>query len=60
MGEIDIAIARLLPFAAGLGVDEIALRLIVLVVWTDSVERTVEERAVEIRRRLMRAAGASG
>ncbi|GJD30060.1 hypothetical protein PMNALOAF_1303 [Methylobacterium adhaesivum] len=58
MGEIEIAVGRILPFAAGLGVDELALRLIVLVVWTDSVERTVEEKAVEIRRRLMRAAGA--
>lgn len=42
MGEIEIAVGRILPFAAGLGVDELALRLIVLVVWTDSVERTVE------------------
>lgn len=58
MGEVDIVVARLLPFAAGLGVDEIALRLIVLVVWTDSVERTAEEKIGEVRRRLMRAVGA--
>ncbi|GJD29997.1 hypothetical protein PMNALOAF_1240 [Methylobacterium adhaesivum] len=57
MGEIDIVVGRMLPFAAGLGVDEIALRLIVLVVWTDSVVRTGEEKAAEVRRRLMRAAG---
>jgi len=58
MGEVDIVVGRLLPFAAGLGVDEIALRLIVLVVWTDSVERTAEEKIGEVRRRLMRAVGA--
>lgn len=55
--EADIAVARLLPFAAGLGVDELTLRLIALTVWTDSVDRTAEEKVGEVRRRLMRAAG---
>ncbi|WP_156630018.1 hypothetical protein [Methylobacterium sp. Leaf112] len=58
MGEVYIAVGRLLPFAAGLGVDELTLRLIALTVWTDSVERTAEEKVGEVRRRLMRAAGA--
>ncbi|WP_156368990.1 hypothetical protein [Methylobacterium sp. Leaf100] len=56
--EADIAVGRLLPFAAGLGVDELTLRLIALTVWTDSVERTAEEKSAEVRRRLMRAAEA--
>lgn len=58
MGEVDIAVARMLPFAAGLGLDELTLRLIALTVWTDSVARTAEEKTSEVRRRLMRAAGA--
>jgi hypothetical protein len=58
MGEIDIVVGRLLPFATGLGVDELTLRLIALTVWTDSAERTAEEKVGEIRRRLMRSAGA--
>ncbi|KQP67603.1 hypothetical protein ASF52_19100 [Methylobacterium sp. Leaf112] len=59
-GEVDIAVERLLPFATGLGVDEITLRLVALTVWTDSEERTTEEKVAEVRRRLMRAAGAAG
>ncbi|MDO9428474.1 MAG: hypothetical protein Q7T93_16780 [Methylobacterium sp.] len=57
IGEVDIAVGRLLPFATGLGVDEFTLRLIALTVWTDSAMRSTEERIAEIRRRLMRAAG---
>lgn len=56
-GEVDIADGRLLPFAAGLGVDELTLRLIAVRVWTYSVERTAEEKYAEVRRGLMRAAG---
>ena len=58
MGEVDITVGRLLPYATGLGVDELTLRLIVLTVWTDSVKWTAEEKVAEIRQRLMRAAGA--
>lgn len=58
MGEVDIAVGRLMLFAAGLGVDELTLRLIALTVWTDSVERTAEGKVAEVRRRLMQAAGA--
>lgn len=58
MGEVDIAVGRLLQFAAGLGVDELTLRLIAVTVWTDSMDRTAEEKIGEVRRRLMRAAGA--
>lgn len=58
MDNVDIAVARILPFATGLGVDEIALCLIVFLVWTDSVRRIAEEKTGEIRRRLMKVAGA--
>lgn len=58
MGEVDIAVGRLGQFAAGLGVDELTLRLITLTVWTDSAARSPEEKTAEVRRRLMLAAGA--
>lgn len=58
INEVDIAVGRLLPFAVGLGVDELTVRLTALTVWTDSVERSTEEKVAEVRRRLMRASGA--
>lgn len=58
INEVDIAVGRMLPFAEGLGVDEMTLRLIVLTVWTDSVGRSHEEKTAEVRRRLMLAVGA--
>jgi hypothetical protein len=57
MGEFDITVERLHRYAEGLGLDELALRLIALTVWEDGVERTTEERVAEVRRRLLRAAG---
>ena len=60
MGEVDIAVGRLRRYAAGLGVDDLTLRLITLTVWTDSVPRSPEEKTAEVRRRLMLAAGAAG
>ncbi|TXM72814.1 hypothetical protein FV218_12470 [Methylobacterium sp. WL69] len=58
MGEVDIAVGRLRRCVAGLGVDDLTLRLITLTVWTDSAARSPEEKVAEVRRRLMLAAGA--